>query len=148
MKARFAFLFITVAVIFTGSAAFASNDASKTATLVVNVTVQQVIGLNWAAGAPCTVAAYGGNYSVNFGNMEPVMIDDRSCSGNVAPSTPGSRTANVPTTFSKPSTLMFVKSATSHTVLTRYTRASSPSMDAAELPAVDSTMITYTLTAK
>jgi hypothetical protein len=145
MKARFVFHFITLAVIFTGSTAFASNDPSTT-TLIVSVNVKQVIGLTWVAGAPCTVAGSAGNYTVNFGNIETVMIDDRSCSGNVGPSTPG-RIAYVPTTFSKPSTLMFVKPAISHAVLKRDIRASAPSMDAPEAPA-ESTMITYTLTAK
>jgi len=147
MKARFALHLITAAVIFTGSTAFASDETSKTTALKVNVTVKQVIGLTLAADASCTVAASGGNYTVNFGSIESAMTDDRSCSGNVAPSTPGSRIVSVPTTFSRTNALMFVKGAISHAVVTRETRVFSPSTDAPESPA-ESTIITYTVTAK
>src|SRR5262245_11733355 len=140
MKARFAILLIVV-VLFTGSTAFASNEATKTATLpstlVVNVTVQQVIGLTLTAGAPSPVAAYGGNYSINFGDMEAAVIDDPCCS-HVAASAPATREAYIPTAFSRPTTLISAKSAVRNAVLTRVTRASAAPMNTAEPTAADS----------
>jgi hypothetical protein len=84
MKARFAICLITAVAILTGSTAFAAGNASKTntvsPTLVVNVTVQEVVRLTLPTGSQCTLPPGGAaDYSVNFGKGDALSTNDLTC---------------------------------------------------------------------
>src|SRR5262245_24878442 len=79
-------------LVFVGAAipALASNDAVNTntvsPTLAVSVTVQKAIRLTLATGTQCTVGTGGGgDYNINFGNVDALAINTPSCGAKFAP---------------------------------------------------------------
>src|SRR5438477_12452839 len=85
--------------------ALASNEAVNTntvsPTLVVSVTVQKAIRLTLATGTQCTVSAGGGgDYNINFGNVDALAINTASCGSKFSPATPGSTNAVYYTDYS------------------------------------------------
>jgi hypothetical protein len=77
---------------FAATSAVNTNTVSPT--LVVNVTVQKAIQLTLATGTECAVnAGGGGDYNINFGNVDALAINTPSCGNKFAPTTPGSTNA-------------------------------------------------------
>ncbi|PYV11002.1 MAG: hypothetical protein DMG23_05655 [Acidobacteria bacterium] len=99
MQMRKQLVILTAIVLaLAGLPAFASTEATATntvsPTLVVNVTVQKAIRLTLATGTMCTVSAGGGgDYNVNFGNVDALAINTPSCGNKFAPTTPGTTNA-------------------------------------------------------
>src|SRR5713226_6973715 len=87
-----------IVLVVAGLPAFAATEATATntvsPTLVVNVTVQKAIRLTLATGTMCTDSAGGGgDYNVNFGNVDALAINTPSCGNKFAPTTPGTTNA-------------------------------------------------------
>jgi hypothetical protein len=116
---------LALAIIWIGAAAplFAGTDATNTnavsPTLVVNVTVQKAIRLTLATGSQCTVnAGGGGDYNINFGNVDALAINNASCGNKFAPTTPGSTNAVYYTDYSV--TPMFTSQSATNNTLQAY----------------------------
>jgi hypothetical protein len=69
----------------------AANASSISPTLVVGATVQKAIRLTLsqgASGVACTVTA-GSDYSMSFGNVDALAINNGTCGTKIAPATAG-----------------------------------------------------------
>ncbi len=73
----------------------ATNTNTVSPTLRVDVTVQKAIRLTLSTGTQCTIAAGAAppDYTMNFGNVDALAINNGSCGSKFAPATPGSTNA-------------------------------------------------------
>jgi hypothetical protein len=111
---------------FLGVSGFAATQATNTnivsPTLKVNVTVQNAVQLTLATGSLCTVGAGSGtDYSVTFGNIDALGINNGSCGNKFAPTTPGSTNSVYYTDYSV--TPVFISQAVSTNTITAYVSA-------------------------
>jgi hypothetical protein len=99
-RSALAIVWIAVAApVFAGTDATNTNTVSPT--LVVNVTVQKAIRLTLATGSQCAVnAGGGGDYNINFGNVDALAINTGACGSKFSPTTPGSTNAVYYTDYS------------------------------------------------
>jgi hypothetical protein len=95
MRASLSFSLVVISMAVPAFAATSAvNTNTVSPTLVVNVTVQKAIQLTLATGTECTVnAGGGGDYNINFGNVDALAINTPSCGNKFAPTTPGSTNA-------------------------------------------------------
>src|SRR5438034_2793805 len=84
-----------VALVGFSTSAFASTEAANASTisptLVVGATVQKAIRLTLsqgASGSACTVTA-ASDYSMSFGNVDALAINNGTCGSKFAPTTAG-----------------------------------------------------------
>ena len=115
---------VTAGFIFEATPAFASTSAANTNTispaLVVSVTVQKAISLTLASGAGCTVTP-AADYSISFGNVDALAINNGSCGSKFAPTTPGSTSSVYYTDYQV--TPVFTSQAVATNTLTAYVSA-------------------------
>jgi hypothetical protein len=98
LKTQALIILATTIALLAAIPAFGASDAVNTntvsPTLVVNVTVQKAIRLTLATGTQCAVnSGGGGDYNINFGNVDALAINDGSCGSKFAPATAGSTSA-------------------------------------------------------
>jgi hypothetical protein len=95
MRASLSFSLVVISMAVPAFAATSAvNTNTVSPTLVVNVTVQKAIQLTLATGTECAVnAGGGGDYNINFGNVDALAINTPSCGNKFAPTTPGSTNA-------------------------------------------------------
>lgn len=68
----------------------AKNTNTVSPTLNVSVTVQKAIQLTLGSGAGCAVnTGSGTDYSIDFGTVDALAINNGSCGSKFAPTTPG-----------------------------------------------------------
>lgn len=97
----------------------ANNTNTVSPTLNVSVNVQKAIQLTLGSGAGCTVSAgTGTDYSIDFGTVDALAINNGTCGSKFAPTTPGSTNAVYYTDYTiKP---VFTSQAVSTNTITAY----------------------------
>jgi hypothetical protein len=108
---------------FLGVSAFATTQATNTntvsPTLKLNVTVQSAVQLTLASGSLCTVGAGSGtDYSVTFGNVDALAINNGTCGNKFAPTTPGTTNSVYYTDYTV--TPVFTSQSVSTNTITAY----------------------------
>ncbi len=98
MKKQVLTLFTLAAMAF--ASAFAATENTNTnsiaPTLQVNATVQKAIRLTLSQGSQCAITSPGSggqDYSISFGNVDALGINDPACGAKFAPATPGTDAA-------------------------------------------------------
>ncbi len=99
-KVRSQVIAIVLALLALAStSAFANTSATNantvSPTLQVSVTVQKAISLTLSTGSQCVISAGAAppDYTMNFGNVDALAINNGSCGSKFAPTTPGSTNA-------------------------------------------------------
>jgi len=97
----------------------ATNTNTVAPTLNVSVTVQKAIQLTLASGAGCTVSAgTTTDYSIDFGTVDALAINNGTCGSKFAPTTPGTSNAVYYTDYTV--TPVFTSQSVSTNTITAY----------------------------
>jgi hypothetical protein len=108
------------------AATTATNATTVSPTLQITVTVQKAIQLTLSTGTGCTVTP-ASDYSMTFGNVDALAINNGACGSKYAPTTPGTTPAAYYTDYKL--TPVFTNQTSTSASVTAYVSTNFPTLN-------------------